>query len=250
MNVFTGLGSKSISRLNKEYGEGNWSLTGGRGYAQSGTIQKYDRTRGGNVTVPVYSKIQAAAAPDSAPAPASDSATAAPSTSQAKPYEKQPLQIPSSFISTYGGDLPSRATGLASIKKAEAAGMSIGDIKYAINAQGINLGPKAAEYLSRPSEQDKALESLRSDIASREAAFQTALQDQAKLFAQQSEMQNQRMQALQQQVIQSQVAAAERPKTVGVKAATGSAGTQMAIARRGATGAFGRGGMRISSLNV
>ena len=51
-------------------------------------------------------------------------------------------------------------------------------------------------------------------------------------------------------MIQSQVMAAERPKTVGVKAATGAAGTQMAIARRGATGAFGRGGMRISSLNV
>jgi len=170
--------------------------------------------------------------------------------SSTQPYETKPLQIPSSFISKYGGDLDTRQTGLTSIKKAEASGMSIGDIKYAINAQGITLGPKAAEYLNRPSEQDMALKRIQEQMASREAAFQTALQDQAKMFAEQSERQNQRLQGLQQQMIQSQVAAAERPKTVGVKAATGAGGTQMAIARRGATGAFGRGGMRISSLNV
>ena len=87
-------------------------------------------------------------------------------------------------------------------------------------------------------------------IAQMQSNFQTNLQKQADMFATQAAEQEKRMSDLQQQMIQSQVMAAERPKTVGVKAATGAGGTQMAIARRGTTGAFGRGGMRISSLNV
>ena len=105
----------------------------------------------------------------------------------------------------------------------------------------VEKGPTAA---------DLAVERLTEQMQAREASFQASLQQQAQLFAEQAIAQEQRMSDLQQQMIQSTVMASERPKTVGVKAATGAAGTQMAIARRGATGAFGRGGMRISSLNV
>ena len=50
--------------------------------------------------------------------------------------------------------------------------------------------------------------------------------------------------------MQAQYQMAQRPDVVGVKTATGSSGTPMQIARRGATGAFGRSGMRIKALNV
>ena len=88
-----GLGIKQSNRLNKDYGEGNWSLTGGKGYAQSGTISKYDRKRGGNITVPVYTKIQAAPSPTptptptpaATPAPTSTPQTVTPTTPQYQP---------------------------------------------------------------------------------------------------------------------------------------------------------------------
>lgn len=105
----------------------------------------------------------------------------------------------------------------------------------------VEKGPTAA---------DLAVERLTDQISRMQSNYTAGLERQAKMFAEQAAEQEKRMSDLQQQMIQSQVMAAERPKTVGVKAATGSAGTQMAIARRGATGAFGRRGMRISSLNV
>ena len=105
----------------------------------------------------------------------------------------------------------------------------------------VEKGPTAA---------DLAVERLTDQISKMQSDYTAGLERQAKMFAEQAAEQEKRMSDLQQQMIQSTVMAAERPKTVGVKAATGTAGTLMSIARRGATGAFGRGGMRISSLNV
>ena len=91
-----------------------------------------------------------------------------------------------------------------------------------------------------------------SQIADMQRGFQERLAQQASQFAEMQKAQEERMLTLQEQMKQSAAAAAAaaRPTVAGVKTATGSAGTDMQIARRGIQGAFGRAGMRIQSLNV
>ena len=80
--------------------------------------------------------------------------------------------------------------------------------------------------------------------------FQASMQQQMMQFQQMQQAQDERMMALQQQMQQSMAAQQQRPEVAGVKMAEGTGGTPMQIARRGVSGAFGRRGMRISSLNV
>ena len=54
--AIAGLGSNRVRALDKQYGKGNWSLTGGPGMFQSGTVQRYAQNRGGMHQAPVYSK--------------------------------------------------------------------------------------------------------------------------------------------------------------------------------------------------
>lgn len=87
-----GLGSKSVRKLNKEYGEGNWNLSGGKGYAASGTVKKYGKAYGGYRDMTVYHKLptpQAAPAPAPAPPPAAAPAPA-PSAPQPLPVNNFP----------------------------------------------------------------------------------------------------------------------------------------------------------------
>ena len=101
-----------------------------------------------------------------------------------------------------------------------------------------------------PSESDLALKALTDQITSLTSGFQTQLKDQSNQFAQIQAAQEERMAGLQNMMIQQQASQAQRPTVTGVKTATGSAGDAMQVARRGVSGAFGRRGMRISSLNV
>jgi hypothetical protein len=91
-------------------------------------------------------------------------------------------------------------------------------------------------------------------IASMQQMFQQSMQQQQQQYMQMQQAQDERMAALQQQMQQSMqqsmIAQQTRPEVAGVKMAEGTAGTPMQIARRGVTGAFGRRGMRISSINV
>ena len=91
---------------------------------------------------------------------------------------------------------------------------------------------------------------LAGQIASMQQMFQQSMMQQQQQYMQMQQAQNARMEALQQQMQQSMIAQQQRPEVAGVKMAEGSGGTPMQIARRGVTGAFGRRGMRISSLNV
>lgn len=87
-------------------------------------------------------------------------------------------------------------------------------------------------------------------IAAMQQMFQQSMMQQQQQYMQMQQAQDERMAALQQQMQQSMIAQQQRPEVAGVKMAEGTAGTPMQIARRGVTGAFGRRGMRISSLNV
>ena len=110
--------------------------------------------------------------------------------------------------------------------------------------------PKKDPTPTGPSQSDLMLQSLQDSIAAMQQGFMQSMQQSAQQFQQMQQSQNERMEALQQMMIQSQASQAERPTVAGVKTATGQAGTPMEIARRGVSGAFGRKGMRIRSLNV
>jgi len=93
-------------------------------------------------------------------------------------------------------------------------------------------------------------ELLATQIASMQEMFTKSMQQQQDQYMQMQAAQEERMAALQQQMQQAMIAQQQRPTVAGVKMAEGTGGTPMQIARRGVTGAFGRRGMRISSLNV
>lgn len=113
----------------------------------------------------------------------------------------------------------------------------------------LDTGTDTTQQPQQPQGPDFA--SLFADqIASMQQMFQQSMQQQQQQYMQMQQAQEERMSALQQQMQQSMVAQQTRPQVAGVKMAEGAAGTPMQIARRGVTGAFGRRGMRISSLNV
>lgn len=93
-------------------------------------------------------------------------------------------------------------------------------------------------------------------IAGLQGAYQQSLAAQQEQFAAMEAQQQQQMALLQQQMqsqqqaMSAQAQLAGRPSVMGVQYAQSSAGSPAQIAARGASGAFGRGGMRIQSLNV
>jgi hypothetical protein len=100
-----------------------------------------------------------------------------------------------------------------------------------------------------PSESDIMAGQLRDSIDALSKGFEAQLAAQAAEARRLSEEQNKRFEALNNQ-FQAQYQMSQRPDVAGVKTATGSAGDTMQIARRGISGVFGRGGLRIRSLNV
>lgn len=193
--VISGIGSRQIKKLDKEYGKGNWNFTGGKGYAASGTAQQYGKQFGGFRDLTVYSKLPEPA--KAAPAPAAAPAAAPPPQAQA------PQTLP---------------------------------VDNFPQPQGPSMEDIAGQFASQ--------------IAQMQQGFMQSMQQQQQMFQQMQASQTERMEALQQQMLQSQVAQQQRPEVAGVKMAEGAGGTPMQIAKRGVTGAFGRKGMRISSLNV
>ena len=100
-----------------------------------------------------------------------------------------------------------------------------------------------------PSESEKMAQRLSDSIASLSKGFEDRLAAQAAESKRLAEEQAKRFETLQNQ-FQAQTQMMQRPDVMGVKTATGSGGDAMQIARRGVRGAFGRTGLRISSLNV
>ena len=156
---------------------------------------------------------------------------------------------PNNFINRFGGNKETMAhSGLASVKAAEAARLSISEIQRMGREQGISFGHRAQEYFKQ--NQAPSAEDLFADqIKAMQDMFTQSMQTQMTQYQQMQQAQDERMAALQQQMQQAMVAQ-QRPTVAGVKMAEGAGGTAMQIARRGVTGAFGRRGMRISGLNV
>ena len=130
-------------------------------------------------------------------------------------------------------------------KKEEEVVTEPGETKKFTPGEAFWQGTKPPEK----SATDLLAEDLRNQIADLTETFRTSLGTQREQYEAMQAEQNERMTALQNQMLAA-AQMRDRPTTAGVKMATGAAGTPMQIARRGVTGAFGRRGMRISSLNV
>lgn len=87
-NMMSGLGSKTVNRLNKEYGEGNWNLTGGKGFFASGTVDKNFGPNMGVGSTTVYSK-----APQQKAAPVQQQEAAPVQQDTSQIDELQPLNV-------------------------------------------------------------------------------------------------------------------------------------------------------------
>ena len=68
----SGLSKNEISRLDNEYGRGNWSVTAGKGMAQVNTSEAYKKSAWDYVPVPIYAAMNPV--PKEEPAPAADPA--------------------------------------------------------------------------------------------------------------------------------------------------------------------------------
>ena len=249
-----GIGSKKIRALNKEYGEGNWNLTGGKGYAASGTVKQYGRKWNGYRDATVYHRL-----PDFQKETTEETVQEPEVHVDDRPdrptFEPTVLDTgassnPALFINRFGGNTETMAhSGLKAVKAAEAAGLSIRQIQQMANAQGVQFGHRAVDYINEqlgPNPQDM----FANQISAMQEMFQQSMQQQQQQYMQMQQAQDERMAMLQQQMQQAMVAQQTRPEVAGVKMAEGTGGTPMQIARRGVTGAFGRRGMRISALNV
>lgn len=152
-------------------------------------------------------------------------------------------------------------------------------VKDAVSA-GLGIGPALQNYLTtgeRPAGSDPAPEytptnldvstpedpaaadttmadAMLAQIQSLQDIYRTSLRSQEAEFARAQSEQTARMESLKKEMeqasIASQLAARNRQQVLGVQGAPSSAGTPMQIAKRGTSGAFQRGGLRISSLNI
>lgn len=123
-----------------------------------------------------------------------------------------------------------------------------------IDTGAVDTGSKVDEEVvdTGPSIEDMFADT----VAGMQAAYEQSLAQQQQQFAAMEAQQQQQMVALQQQMqlqqnaMSAQAQLAGRPSVLGVQNAVSSAGTPRAIAALGASGSFGRGGMRIQSLNI
>jgi exonuclease I len=138
-----------------------------------------------------------------------------------------------SFIELYGGNKETMAhSGLASVKRAEAAGLSIGQIQQMARDQGISFGYRAQDYF-RQKQQDE----FTNQIASMQTSLRQQLNQQQAEFAAAQRRQQERMEQLQRQVAPQQV-----PQVLGI-------GKSLTI-RPGARTRFSRPELQIKSVNI
>lgn len=135
----------------------------------------------------------------------------------------------------------------------QAAAAAAAAPQAAAPAQSAPAAQQTAPAYYDPPPVDTSMQDMfAAQIQQMQQAYQQSMMQQQQQFQQMQAQQEERMAALQQQMNQASAAAqlAERQQVMGVQAAQSSVGTPMQIARRGASGAFGRRGLRIKSLNV
>ena len=213
------IGASQINRLNKEYGEGNWNLTGGKGYAASGTVKEYSKVFGGYKNRTVYQKLPEVQQTTKEPVQEPEVVEKTP------PPKFTPTELP---VNDPYADAATQPTTAAPTTAAPTTTST----------------PEQPSFSDQLSEITKVFQSgFQKQIADMQAANETRM----------TQIMNQ-MQTYQQQAAQSQ-----RELMIGLQARDRNpADVRMArsgeqrrgLSGTGTTGYFGRGDMRISSLNV
>lgn len=140
----------------------------------------------------------------------------------------------SSFIETYGGNLNTMAhSGLAAVRKAEAAGLSINQIRQMAREQGVSFGSGAQDYFRQK------------EISQLQDTFRQQMQAQATQFQAAQRAQQERLDQMQQQALQAQTRQAAPQKQAQVL----GAGKSLTI-RPGASTRFSRPELQIKSMNI
>lgn len=138
--------------------------------------------------------------------------------------------------------------GIHALERAQAAtGLSIKEIEKQAWDQGLRFGEHAAVQRDTMNYADTGVQDLKDRIDTLTTNFETQIKEYQDTITGMQQTQTDEMTKLQNQMNQAVVQAANRPTTLGVR----SAGNSPRIdATRGATGFFGRGGMRIKSVNI
>ena len=139
-----------------------------------------------------------------------------------------------SFIETYGGNLNTMAhSGLAAVKRAEAAGLSIGQIQQMAREQGISFGSGAQDYFRQK------------QISQLQSSFQQQMQQQQAMFAEAQRRQQEKMEQMRQQALEAQTRQAAPQQAAQVL----GVGKSLTI-RPGARTRFSRPELQIKSVNI
>ena len=147
----------------------------------------------------------------------------------------------SSFIQTYGGNTETmRHSGLAAVKRAQAAGLSISQIQDQARREGITFGPGAQDYF-----RTETARQFTDQITNLQNTFQRQMQEQAAQHAAAQRQQQQKLEQMQQQSLEAatrQAAPQQTAQVLGV-------GKSLVI-RPGARNRFSRPELQIKSMNI
>lgn len=138
--------------------------------------------------------------------------------------------------------------GINALRRAQqATGLSIKEIEKQAWNQGLRFGEHAAVERDTMNYADTGVQDLKDQITTLTTNFDTKIKEYQDIITGMQTTQTEEMAKLQSQMNQAIAQAANRPTTLGVR----SAGNSPRIdAIRGATGFFGRGGLRIKSMNI
>tara|TARA_B100001778_G_C18603460_1_gene638498 strand:+ start:3281 stop:4171 length:891 start_codon:yes stop_codon:yes gene_type:complete len=138
--------------------------------------------------------------------------------------------------------------GINALRRAQqATGLGIKEIEKQAWDQGLRFGEHAAVERDTGNYADTGVQDLKDQITTLTTNFDTKLKEYQDIITNMQRDQKAELGRIQSQMNQAVVQASNRPTTLGVRAAGGS---PILSAARGATGFFGRSGMRIKSMNV
>jgi hypothetical protein len=147
----------------------------------------------------------------------------------------------SSFIELYGGNKDTMAhSGLQAVKRAEAAGLSIGQIQQMARNQGISFGSGAQDYFRQ-----KERQQFTDQITTLKNTFEKQMKQQQDQFAEAQRKQQERLEQIQQQSLEAQTRQAAPDRTAQVLG-----GGKSMIIRPGNSTRFRRPELQIKSMNI
>jgi DNA-binding transcriptional MerR regulator len=147
----------------------------------------------------------------------------------------------SSFIELYGGNKDTMAhSGLKAVRAAEAAGLSIGQIRQMAASQGVSFGSGAQDYFRQ-----KERQQFTDQITTLKNTFEQQMQEQQARFAEAQRKQQKRLEQIQQQALEAQTRQAAPDKTAQVLG-----GGKSMIIRPGNSTRFRRPELQIKSMNI